>query len=105
METEGRKGGGVWLTSMVMWSNFMRLIPADGIPLRAVEANGRITNLGGLQRWGYISIEPADQTVRLKPGGRRAQEPRVRRNDSFAGRELHLAVRVRRLARLRRLER
>ena len=67
-------GGGVLLTSMVMWSNFMRLIPAGGIPLRAVEANGRITNLGGLQRWGYISIEPADQTVRLKPGGRRAQE-------------------------------
>ena len=62
-------GGGVLLTSMVMWSNFMRLIPAGGIPLRAVEANGRITNLGGLQRWGYISIEPADQTVRLKPAG------------------------------------
>jgi len=65
---------GVWLTSMVMWSNFMRLIPADGVALRAVEANGRITNLGGLQRWGYISIEPADRTVHLKPGGRRAQE-------------------------------
>jgi hypothetical protein len=71
----GNKGGrGVWLTSMVMWSNFMRLIPAEGVALRAVEANGRITNLFGLQRWGYISVEPADQTVRLKPGGRRAQE-------------------------------
>jgi DNA-binding MarR family transcriptional regulator len=67
-------GRGVWLTSMAMWSNFMRLIPADGIPLHAVEANGRITNLGGLQRWGYVSIDPADRTVRLKPGGRRAQE-------------------------------
>ncbi len=73
--TTGNQGGrGVWLTSMAMWSNFMRLIPADGVALRAVEANGRITNLRGLQRWGYISIEPADQTVRLKPGGRRAQE-------------------------------
>src|SRR5437764_15154841 len=70
----GNQGGpGVWLTSMVMWSNFMRLIPADGVALRDVEANGRITNLGGLQRWGYISVEPADRTVRLKPGGRRAQ--------------------------------
>ena len=72
--TGNKAGGGVWLTSMVMWSNFMRLIPAGGVALRAVEANGRITNLGGLQRWGYISVEPADQTVRLKPGGRRAQE-------------------------------
>src|SRR5215475_1338815 len=72
--TGNKKGGGVWLTSMAMWSNFMRVIPADGIPLRAVAANGKITNLGGLQRWGYISIDPADQTVRLKPGGRRAQE-------------------------------
>ena len=72
--TGNKAGRGVWLTSMVMWSNFMRLIPAGGVALRAVEANGRITNLGGLQRWGYISVEPADQTVRLKPGGRRAQE-------------------------------
>jgi DNA-binding MarR family transcriptional regulator len=59
---------------MAMWSNFMRLVPADGVALAEVKANGRITNLGGLQRWGYISVEPADQTVRLKPGGRRAQE-------------------------------
>jgi len=72
--TGNRKGRGVWLTSMVMWSNFMRLIPAGGVPLHAVAANGRITNLGGLQRWGYIRVEPADQTVHLEPGGQRAQE-------------------------------
>jgi DNA-binding MarR family transcriptional regulator len=72
--TGNKKGGGVWLTSMVMWSNFMRLIPPVGVALSAVEANGRITNFGGLQRWGYISVESADQTVHLKPGGRRAQQ-------------------------------
>ena len=72
--TGNRAGRGVWLTSMAMWSNFMRLIPPGGVALDAVKANGRITNLDGLQRWGYISIEPADQTVHLKPGGRRAQE-------------------------------
>ena len=72
--TGNKTGSGVWLTSMVMWSNFMRLIPPGGVALSAVEANGRITNFGGLQRWGYISVEPADQTVHLKPGGRRAQE-------------------------------
>jgi DNA-binding MarR family transcriptional regulator len=71
--TGNSAGRGVWLTSMVMWSNFVRLIPAGGVALRAVGANGRITNLGGLQRWGYISVEP-DQTVHLTPGGRRARE-------------------------------
>ena len=72
--TGNKSGSGVWLTSMVMWSNFMRLIPAGGVHLLAVEANGRITNLSGLQRWGYISVDPVDQTVHLKPGGERAQE-------------------------------
>ena len=72
--TGNRKGGGVWLTSMVMWSNFMRLVPEGGVPLSQVEANGRITNFDGLQRWGYIRVEPADQTVHPEPGGRRAQE-------------------------------
>lgn len=72
--TGNRKGSGVWLTSMVMWSNFMRLIPAGGVSLRTVEANGRITNFDGLQRWGYIRVEPADHTVHPVPGGLRAQE-------------------------------
>ena len=72
--TGNRKGRGVWLTSMVMWSNFMRLIPAGGRPLSEVKANGRITNFDGLQRWGYIRVERADQTVHPEPGGRRAQE-------------------------------
>jgi DNA-binding MarR family transcriptional regulator len=71
--TGNRKGGGVWLTSMVMWSNFMRLVPEGGVPLSEVEANGRITNFDGLQRWGYIRVEP-DRTVHPEPGGRQAQD-------------------------------
>jgi len=76
--TGNRKGGGVWLTSMAMWSNFMRLIPDEGIALSEVAANGRITNLGGLERWGYITVSAerptSEKVVRLKPGGRGAQE-------------------------------
>ena len=72
--TGNKAGRGVWLTSMVMWSNFMRLIPARGVDLREVAANGAITSLDGLQRWGYISVEQAVQTVHLKPGGRNAQQ-------------------------------
>src|SRR5262249_47356217 len=64
---------GVWLTSMAMWSNFVRLVPDDGVALASVKANAQITNLGGLQRWGYVDVG-ADGVVRLKPGGRRARE-------------------------------
>jgi DNA-binding MarR family transcriptional regulator len=72
--TGNRKGRGVWLTSMVMWSNFMRLIPAGGRPLSEVKANGRITNFDGLQRWGYVRVESADKTVHPEPGGLQAQK-------------------------------
>jgi hypothetical protein len=72
--TGNRKGRGVWLTSMVMWSNFMRLIPEGGVPLSEVKANGRITNFDGLQRWGYVRVEPADNTVHPEPGGLQAQK-------------------------------
>src|SRR5262245_64715937 len=66
--TGNKAGRGVWLTSMVMWSNFMRLIPADGVALRAVEANGRITNLGGLRGGDTIGIVRAEGRVAPTPG-------------------------------------
>ena len=72
--TGNRKGAGVWLTSMVMWSNFMRLIPDGGVALHTVAANGRITNLDGLKRWGYIRVDQADKTVHATLDGGRAQE-------------------------------
>ena len=71
----GPARGGVWLASMAMWSNFVRLVPDSGVPLADLQPNAAITNLAGLQRWGYLSIDgDADGggTVRLKPGGRRA---------------------------------
>ncbi|HKE65915.1 MAG TPA: hypothetical protein VKB59_14870 [Micromonosporaceae bacterium] len=69
---------GPWLTSMAMWSNFMRLVPDGGVPLGEMRGPARITNLGGLERWGYVTVEPtdrpaADRWVRLTRGGRAAQ--------------------------------
>jgi DNA-binding MarR family transcriptional regulator len=60
----------LWLTSMAMWSNFMRYIPPDGIPLRQVD--GLPANRAGLERWGYISVRP-DGTVKATTAGRYAQ--------------------------------
>lgn len=67
---------GPWLTSLPMWANFLRLIPPDGVPLARVAGHAAITNLAGVERWGYVQLSPAgsraarrDQVVRLTRGG------------------------------------
>jgi DNA-binding MarR family transcriptional regulator len=75
---------GPWLVSLVMWSNFMQFVGEDGVSLRELESLARITNLKGLERWGYVVVEPdpadsrtapprSDWVVRPTPAGRRAQ--------------------------------
>jgi hypothetical protein len=52
-----------WLVSLVMWSNCMRFVDEIGLPVGELERRARTaTNLAGMQRWGYITIEkdPAD---------------------------------------------
>jgi len=86
--TSGPKAGpprGPYLVSQVMWANFLQFIPADGIPLREVADLTRITNLRGMERWGYVVVEPdpadgrpapprRDWVVRPTRAGRRAQQ-------------------------------
>lgn len=51
--------GGAWLVSMVMYLNCMRFVGEDGITVRKVEELARTkTNWHGMQRWGYIKVEP-----------------------------------------------
>ncbi len=75
---------GPWLVSLAMWSNFMQYVGEDGVPLRELEGLARITNLKGLERWGYVVVEPdsadsrtapprADWVVRPTAAGRKAQ--------------------------------
>jgi DNA-binding MarR family transcriptional regulator len=75
---------GPWLVSLVMWSNFMQFVGENGVSLRELESLARITNLKGLERWGYVVVEPdpadsrtapprSDWVVRPTPAGRRAQ--------------------------------
>ncbi|MGZ6294707.1 MAG: hypothetical protein ACXWPO_07820 [Candidatus Limnocylindrales bacterium] len=79
------RGGGPWLVSQAMWANFMRFVPSDGLPLRELAVEARLTNLAGLERWGYVMVEPdpadrrprsprGDLVVRPTAGGREAQE-------------------------------
>jgi DNA-binding MarR family transcriptional regulator len=86
--TRGAAGGtgrGPWLMSQAMWANFMQFVPGDGVPLHEVDDLAHITNLAGLQRWGYVTVGPdpadgrpapprRDWIVRPTRVGRRAQE-------------------------------
>jgi hypothetical protein len=86
----GTKGGGPrqapWLVSLVMWSNCMQFIGEECVPVRELGRLARATtNLAGMERWGYVLVEPdpaggrpkptrSAWLVRATPAGRKAQE-------------------------------
>src|SRR5579862_624167 len=73
-----------WLVSMAMWWNCMRHVNGKGITVGELERRARThTNLDGMRRWGYVSIDTAPQgskatrpnwVLRAKPGGRMARD-------------------------------
>jgi DNA-binding MarR family transcriptional regulator len=77
---------GPWLVSLVMWSNCMQFIGEEGLSVRELERRARTaTNLAGMERWGYIFVEPdpSDRRpkpprsawlIRATPAGRKAQQ-------------------------------
>ncbi|MDQ6806372.1 MAG: MarR family winged helix-turn-helix transcriptional regulator [Actinomycetota bacterium] len=84
--TRGEAGDGrhgPWLASLVMWSNLMRFLGEEGAHVSVIEDAGG--NLRGMERWGYVAVEPEtddagrqprrrDAIVRPTRGGRAAQE-------------------------------
>jgi hypothetical protein len=64
----GGSPGDPWLVSMAMWSNFMRLVPEEGIAARELD-KFLVTRMAG---WGYVTVERG--VVRPSVAGRRAQE-------------------------------
>jgi DNA-binding MarR family transcriptional regulator len=73
-----------WLTSMAMWSTCVRFLDDDGLTVGELECRARTgTNLDGLRRWGYVTIDGRgrrggaqrvgrDAVLRLTEAGRRA---------------------------------
>jgi methyltransferase (TIGR00027 family) len=54
----GAQGDGVWLVSLAMWENCMRYVADEPITVAELEARARTgTNLDGMRRWGYITID------------------------------------------------
>ncbi len=85
--TRGSSGGGPWLASMVMWANFMQFVGDEGVTVAELQRLARTAKLplAGMERWGYVTIEPDQNDTRPKPPlrdwmvrpttkGRRAQE-------------------------------
>jgi DNA-binding MarR family transcriptional regulator len=77
---------GPWLASMACWSNCMQFVGEDGVRVGELEKLARTTaNLNGMERWGYVVVQPdpadsrprppcRDWVIRATPAGRKAQE-------------------------------
>jgi hypothetical protein len=73
--------GAVWLSSLAMWFNCLRGLDDAGTGLTVVELERRVrmsTNLDGMRRWGYVTI---DGVGRVKRG---APKPRPRPESMLA---------------------
>jgi DNA-binding MarR family transcriptional regulator len=84
----GTGSRGPWLASQVMWENVMRHVGDEGVSVADLHARARTTHdsLAGLQRWGYVVVEPGqagrgradgahrDDLVRPTRHGRMAQD-------------------------------
>jgi hypothetical protein len=70
--TSGHGDGNLttWLVSLVMWENCMRHVTAEPITVGDLETRARTgTNLDGMRRWGYITIDGTSQKIhKTRPG-------------------------------------
>lgn len=57
-----------WLASMVMWINCMQHLQEGPITVSELERRARTrANLAGMERWGYVRIQPDPSDTRQKP--------------------------------------
>jgi DNA-binding MarR family transcriptional regulator len=64
-----KTGGGPWLVSLVMFSNFMQFVAEQGIKVGDLQRQARTAKLSldGMQRWGYVIVAPDPADSRPKP--------------------------------------
>jgi DNA-binding MarR family transcriptional regulator len=65
---------GPWLTSLAMWSNCLRYVGEEGVPVQCLPLLARTeTNMHGMQRWGWVRVG-SDQMIRPTRAACRARE-------------------------------
>jgi methyltransferase (TIGR00027 family) len=64
------QGNGAWLTSVAMFENCLRFVTDQPITLGELETLARTgTNLDGMRRWGYLTIDGTAKKIRHgRPG-------------------------------------
>jgi DNA-binding MarR family transcriptional regulator len=84
--SSGDSRGAPWLTSAAMYFNCLKYVPEEGISLGGLYERARTkTNIGGMLRWGYVTMEPRpspgkpakadlDSVIRATRAGRKSQE-------------------------------
>ncbi len=61
----------VWLVSMAMWFNCMRFVGEDPLRVGELERLARTTtNLDGMRRWGYVTVEADPGDIKKRPARR-----------------------------------
>ena len=60
---------GPWLVSFALWANVLQYVGDEGITVADLRARARTDQLllGGLRRWGYVSVTPPDGQPRRNP--------------------------------------
>ena len=64
------QGDGAWLVSMVMYENCLKFVGEEPITVAELECLARTgTNLDGMRRWGYITIDGTAKKIhKTRPG-------------------------------------
>jgi methyltransferase (TIGR00027 family) len=64
------RGGGAWLVSLAMFENCLRFVTNEPITVGELETLARTgTNLDGMRRWGYITIDGTAKKIHQgRPG-------------------------------------
>jgi len=58
-------GDGAWLVSMAMWENCMRFVAGEPVTVGELHRLARTpTNLDGMRRWGYLTIDGTAKKIR-----------------------------------------
>jgi methyltransferase (TIGR00027 family) len=63
-------GDGAWLVSLVMWENCMRFVGEEPITVGELARLARTgTNLDGMRRWGYITVDGTARKIHSRDPG------------------------------------
>jgi hypothetical protein len=87
MRQRGEARHGPWLVSFAMYVHCMRHLPAEGATVAELEGRARVLGpVSGLERWGYVTVDPSLAIVRPTDACLQAQKVWAELPDEVDGR-------------------